>query len=378
MPKILTDRREKNKGRPARRGLALVLAALVALAACSTSDARTADPGGPGDPAGEGTPNGEGGGGRPVCHGPATAEAQPTVTPVAEDPEPDLPVTYTDLRGEAVTIDDTSRILALDSYGTLATTVYALGFGDRLVGRDVSTGIPALRDLPLVTHNGHNLNGEAILDLDPSLVITDYSIGPLEVQLQLIDAGIPVVIMSDQRSRAEIGPQIEAVATVLGVPELGTALADRVDEEIAAAEATVAELAPEDPADRLRMVFLYMRGNAGVYYWFGEGSGADDLIDALGGVDVASEVGLEGMRPLNAEGLVRAEPDLYLMMTMGLESVGGVTGLLEVPGVADTTAGAVGCVVDMSDYQILSFGPQFPATIEALAQAVYGEATARS
>ncbi|MDG4792758.1 ABC transporter substrate-binding protein [Micromonospora sp. WMMD1082] len=280
-------------------------------------------------------------------------------------------MTYTDLTGKPVTITDTSRILALDTYGTLATTVYALGLGDRLVGRDVSTGIPELKHLPLVTHNGHELNGEAILDLRPSVVLTDYSIGPLEVQLQLRDSGIPVVIMSDRRSRDQIGPQIEAVAEALGVPQQGERLAARVHDDTEAARARVAELVPADPAHRLRMVFLYVRGNAGVYYWFGEGSGADGLIQDLGGVDVASEAGLKGMRPLNAEGLVRAAPDIYLMMTHGLTSVGGIDGLLTLPGIADTPAGARSCVVDMSDYQILSFGPQFPATLDALADAVY-------
>lgn len=336
------------------------------LAGCGVSGSGAAGP----EP--DGAP---GGAGARRCEGPATAESQPVFEPIASDAEPDLPVTYTDVTGEAVTVTDASRILALDSYGTLASTVYALGLGDRLIGRDVSTGIPDLMDLPLVTHNGHELNGEAILDLDPSVVLTDYSIGPLEVQLQLKDSGIPVVIMSDQRARDQIGPQIEAVGEVLGLPDLGAELAQQVEADVQAAEARVEALLPADPADRLRMVFLYMRGNAGVYYWFGEGSGADDLIEALGGLDVASEVGLEGMRPLNAEGLVRAEPDLFLMMTKGLESVGGVEGLLEVPGVAETAAGMSGCVVDMSDYQILSFGPQFPATLDALADAIYEQAT---
>lgn len=281
-------------------------------------------------------------------------------------------MTITDFTGEQVTVADTSRVLALDTYGTLATTVFALGQGDHLVGRDVSTGIPELADLPVVTHNGHELNAEAILDLDPSLVLTDYSIGPLEVQLQLKDSGIPVVIMDGSRSRDVIGEQIRAVAEVLGVPDAGDELAERVDGEVADAEAEVATMLPDDPDERLRMVFLYMRGQSGVYYWFGEGSGADDLIEALGGIDVATEVGLEGSRPINAEGLVRSEPELYLMMTHGLESVGGAEGLLEVPGVADTEAGMNGCVVDMSDYEVLSFGPQFPATLLALAEAIYG------
>jgi iron complex transport system substrate-binding protein len=313
---------------------------------------------------------------RLACTGAATAKASSRLRPIAKNPTPALPVTYTDITGKPVTIKNTSRILAVDSYGTLATTVYALGLGDRLVGRDVSTGLPALRHLPLVTHNGHELNAEAILDLHPTVMLTDYTIGPLEVQLQLRDAGIPIVIMSDHRSRAEIGPQIQAVADVLGVPAVGQQLATRVDQQVDAAEARIAKLAPTNDKQRLRMVFLYMRGSAGVYYWFGKDSGADDLIESLGGVDVASETGLKGMRPLNAEGLVRADPDLYLMMTLGLKSVGGLTGLLEVPGVADTNAGLNGCVVDMTDYQILSFGPQYPATLDALATAIYTKAAA--
>lgn len=308
------------------------------------------------------------------CDGPATARSQTRLTPIAKKPKPALPVTYTDVTGKPITITDTRRILAVDSYGTLASTVYALGLGDRLVGRDVSTGIPALQKLPLVTHNGHELNAEAILDLSPTVMLTDYTIGPLEVQLQLRDAGIPIVIMSDQRSREMIGPQIQAVAEVLGVPAIGEQLATRVERDVAAAEARIAALAPGNERQRLRMAFLYMRGNAGVYYWFGKGSGADDLITSLGGVDVASEVGLQGMRPLNAEGIVKADPDMYLMMSMGLKSVGGISGLLEVPGVSDTTAGLNSCVVDMTDYQILSFGPQYPATLDALATAIYSKA----
>ncbi|MCB1286008.1 MAG: ABC transporter substrate-binding protein, partial [Microthrixaceae bacterium] len=101
-------------------------------------------------------------------------------------------MTYLDNSATEITITDTSRILALDTYGTLGTTVHALGLGDQLVGRDVSTGVPDLAELPVVTHNGHQLAAEAILNLNPSVILTDYSIGPLEVQMQLRDAGIPV------------------------------------------------------------------------------------------------------------------------------------------------------------------------------------------
>jgi len=309
----------------------------------------------------------------PACEGPATAATQDWPAPLVPTPEPLLPVSLTDFSGTEVTVSKAERILALDVYGTLATTVHALGLGDRLVGRDVSTGVPELASLPVVTHNGHELNAEAILALDPDVVLTDYSIGPLEVQLQLRDSGVPVVILDGNRGRDVVGDQIREVAEALGVEAAGEELADRVAADIEEAESEVARLVPRDPSDRLRMVFLYMRGQAGVFYWFGEGSGADDLIEALGGVDVADEVDVAGARPINAEGLVLAAPDMFLMMSDGLESVGGIDGLLEVPGVAETPAGADRCVVDMDDSQILGYGPQYPATLRALAHAVYGE-----
>jgi ABC-type hemin transport system substrate-binding protein len=51
--------------------------------------------------------------------------------------------------------------------------------------------------------------------------------------------------------------------------------------------AEVARLAPAAASGRVRMAFVYLRGSAGIYYLFGKESGADDLIAALGGVDVA-------------------------------------------------------------------------------------------
>lgn len=301
-----------------------------------------------------------------TCSGPRTAVDPSELQPIADPSTPALPVTVTDRSGVEVTVTDTSRVLALDRSGTLGATVYALGQGDRLVGRDISTGIPALADLPVVTSSGHDLNAEAILSLRPTVVLTDYSIGPLEVQLQLRDAGIPVVILDEQRNRSTIEPQIRAVAEALGVPTDGERLSRAVHEQIEAAEAEIARAG----AHPYRMVFLYLRGSAGIYYWFGRGSGADDLIDALGGVDVGSESGLEGYRPVNAEAIVAAAPEVVMVMTEGLESVGGVDGLLEIPGLAETPAGRHRCVIDMRDDQILGFGPQFPGTLRALHRAL--------
>jgi iron complex transport system substrate-binding protein len=57
-------------------------------------------------------------------------------------------------------------------------------------------------------------------------------------------------------------------------------------------------------------------------------------------------------------------------MSKGLESVGGVQGLLKLPGVAQTKAGKNAAVIDVDDSLLLSFGPRTPSLIEALATAL--------
>jgi iron complex transport system substrate-binding protein len=311
--------------------------------------------------------------------GPSTARlAKNAVDPVAKDPEPTLPATVTDAQGTKVTVTDTSRILALDLYGSTSRIVYDLGLGDHVVGRDVSSAFDGIKDKPLVTQNGHDLNAEAILELAPTVIITDTSLGPWDVVLQMRDAGIPVVVVDSKRNLDNVGTLIHEVADALGVPEQGDALAKRTADEIKAKTAEIAAIVPKEVADRPRIVFLYVRGQAGIYYMFGKGSGADSLIDSIGGVDVASKIGWKGMKPINDEGLVKAAPDVILMMTKGLESVGGVDGLLEkLPAVAQTPAGKHHRIVDMDDTEILSFGPETANVLDAVTRAVYAPGGAK-
>jgi iron complex transport system substrate-binding protein len=304
--------------------------------------------------------------------------ADSPLEPVTESPKQTLPVTVTDAQGTKVTITDTSRILALDVYGTLSQTVFELGLGDQVVGRDVSTQFDEAKDLPLVTSNGHDLNAESILALDPTVILTDTSLGPWDVILQMRDSGIPVVVTDSQRSLDNIASLTGEIATALGVPAEGERLAQRIEKQTRAVQAEIAAVAPKAVQDKLRMVFLYVRGQAGVYYMFGEGSGADGLIRAVGGYDVTQEIGWKGMKPVNDEAIIDAQPDLIVMMTKGLDSVGGVDGLLDrLPAIANTPAGQNRRIVDMQDSQVLSFGPRTAEVLNALAVAIYAPESAR-
>jgi iron complex transport system substrate-binding protein len=301
--------------------------------------------------------------------------ANNTITPVASHPTQTLPATIEsqELSGQlTVTIASTERVLALDMAGALAATVWALGFGDRLVGRDISTTFPGVENLPVVTGSGHAISPESILALRPDLIITDGTIGPIDVVLQLREAGIPVVFVRAKPGLNQPGEIARSVANIFGAPDVGEILATEVEANITEVVRIIAANTPQDSVDKLRMVFLYLRGANGIYYLFGDESGAGELIEALGGIDIATDIGWVGLRPMTDEALIAANPDLILVMTGGVESVGGIPQLLELkPALALTPAGRNQRFVDMADSQVLSFGPRTPQVLDALARAIY-------
>jgi iron complex transport system substrate-binding protein len=311
--------------------------------------------------------------------GPSTALlSEVTIDPITDDPEVNLPTTVTsdDLSGPRdVTVSRAERVLALDMSGSLAATVWALGLGDRLVGRDISTTFPGVEDLPVVTGSGHAISPEAVLELRPDLIVTDGTIGPLDVVLQLREAGITVVFVREQPGLEAPGTMARSVAEIFGIPEVGEALAERITADLESVLGTIADNTPQARDDKLRMVFLYIRGANGIYYLFGQESGAGDLIEGLGGIDIATEVGWTGLRPMTDEALIEANPDLILVMSDGLESVGGPEELVQLkPAIGLTRAGQNLRFVDMDDSQVLSFGPRTPAIMDALARAIYDPA----
>ncbi len=290
------------------------------------------------------------------------------VTPIAEEVTPQLPVQLTDADGHNVTVTDVSRILPLDLYGTTSRTIAGLGLRNNIIGRTVSSQEPSLAELPVVTQGGHNINVEAVLNLRPTLVLVDHSIGPATAIEQIRDAGITVVVLNPDRQLNNIGTDITTIARVVGLPEEGQQLAERAERERDQAIQTVANLVPDDP---LRLAFVYARGTGGVFFILGPDSGTTDLFTSVGATDTAAGTGISDMTPATAEALVKLNPEVIVMMTGGLESTGGLAGMLAKPGVADTTAGQNQRIVAIPDSQALSFGPQTGEMILAFAQALY-------
>jgi iron complex transport system substrate-binding protein len=293
---------------------------------------------------------------------PSTGTSAPASTVDDGDdgpPVPVLPVTVESADGRAVTVTDVSRIVPLQ--GNISEIVFDLGLGASVVARDVSTTFEEARDLPLVTR-AHDVSAESVLSLHPTVVLIDSDTGPQEAIDHIRNVGVPVVEIERPTGIDDIAPRIEAIAGALGVPEAGQALAARTADDLEAAMAAV------DDADAPTVAFLYFRGNAGVYLIGGPGSGADSMIAAAGGVDAGTRLGLdEPFTPITSEAMAGAAPDVILMTTTGLDSVGGVDGLVEVPGIAQTPAGQNRRVATLEDGLLFNFGTRTPQAIEVLA-----------
>lgn len=307
--------------------------------------------------------------------GPVTAEKVSDIVAVSGDAVPSLPATVKDATGAALEIANVDRILALDLYGTLTDTVIGVGLGENLVGRSNSDTQEALKDLPVVTENGHDLNVEAVLNLHPTVILTNTTIGNADKYGQLENAGITVVRFDPTPGFDQIDGTITLVGQALGVPAQAEKLIAATDEAFAQAEEEIARLKAGTPRAP-RGTVLYVRGTAGVFFILGAEYGAADVINALGLEDVAAENGIKSLKPANAEALVSLDPEIILAMSEGIRSAGGVNQFTERAGVAATTAGAKERIITASDGQLLSYGPRTPSNLVALARAIYTDGSA--
>ena len=283
--------------------------------------------------------------------------------PVVEHDKPVLPTRTTGADGIPVEVTDVSRIIVLNQ--AIAEIVVSLGLRESIIGRDATTTIASLADVTKVS-NGHDISAESVLSLRPTVVIGDTRTGPAEVLEQLRGAGVAVVIAPEVWTLSALPSRVRMIADALGVTTAGEKLVALSEDAVAKALDGVGRYASVP-----RVAFLYVRGTASVYLLGGSGSGADELIAAAGAVDVGALNGLAAFTPLTAEAIVQADPDVLLVMTRGLDSVGGVDGLLALPGVSSTRAAAARAVIAVDDDLLLSFGPRTGALISRLAELLH-------
>ncbi|NSL88724.1 ABC transporter substrate-binding protein [Chitinophaga sp. Mgbs1] len=250
------------------------------------------------------------------------------------------------------------RIVSLN--GAITEVLCALGFEKQIVGVDVTSTYPAAMEKVAKVGHNRNISAEPVLALQPDIIIATNNFLTPAVLDQFKSVGIPHVIIEQEFSVAGTKKLITQVAAAMHVPEKGTALCAQLDKQQQALRVT---------PQHKKVLFIYARG-AGTMMVAGTATPMDKMIGLAGASNAAT--GFADFKPLTAESLVAANPDVILLFDTGLQSMGGIDGLLKVPGMAQTSAGRNKRVIVMDGQLLAGFGPRIITAIKELSQKISG------
>ncbi len=207
------------------------------------------------------------------------------------------PAPLTDDWGRAVALAaPPRRIVSLSPAAT--ELVFALGLGDRLVGRTTWCDWPAAAKQVPDMGNGLGPNVEVVAGQRPDLVLLYPSEANRAAAAQLAGLGIAVAALR-QDAIADWRHMARWVARAAGVPERADSLLADFDRRLAAARVTIAD------ADR-PTVFIAVGANPPLA--IGAGSFLSELVSLAGGRNIFDDLpGPSG--PVSLEAVVTRDPD---------------------------------------------------------------------
>ncbi|MEM7172348.1 MAG: ABC transporter substrate-binding protein [Pseudomonadota bacterium] len=267
---------------------------------------------------------------------------------------------------QAQTDDAASRVLSIG--GSITETVYALGQGHRLVARDSTSTYPSdAEELPDVGYM-RALSPEAVLSVDPQLILAEDGAGPPETLAVLQESRIPIVKVPDDYSAQGVVEKIRAVGHALGVPEDAERLAEKIANQLTKAEDRATSRSKESGPKRVLFVLSMQSGRVMAS---GRDTAADRMISLAGGQNAV--IGFSGYKQMSDEAVTAAAPDVILMMDRGGNHGISDDELFALPALTTTPAAQSLSIVRMNGLLLLGFGPRTPQAISELSSALYGE-----
>jgi iron complex transport system substrate-binding protein len=243
--------------------------------------------------------------------------------------------------------------------GAVSEIVAALGHQDNVVATDTSSTYPeAIAQKPKVGYF-RKINAEGVLAMSPTMLLATSEAGPEATMQTLEAAGVTIKTFDGGESVEGAFARIKHVGQVLGEPECAEHLVRELSRTLDGVEEVSESLSDAPP----RVLFIYARG-ANMVMVSGEDTPAARMLE-LAGMRNAVE-GFEGFKPLSAEVVLEAQPDLILIPAGGAASLGGKHAVAALPGVSQTEAATQGRVITIDDLALLGFGPRFPHALQEL------------
>lgn len=242
--------------------------------------------------------------------------------------------------------------------GAITEIVYALGAQAQLVGTDTTSLFPeAALATPKVGYM-RQLSAEGLLSLKPDVLIATTEAGPPAVLDQIRSAGVQIALVDADHSWAEVQRKITVVGNAAAQPAKAKALLADLDAQWAEVQKTVA--AARGP--KRRVLFILAHGASPQVA--GGKTAADAVIRFMGGINVMDS--FNGYRPMTAEAMAVAAPDVILTTVQGITASGGADKFWARPELELTPAYRNRTLIQVDALELLGFGPRMPATMASL------------
>lgn len=276
-------------------------------------------------------------------------------------PGPEGPIKreITDDAGRRVSLPvPVNRVISLAP--NLTEIVFAIGAGDRLVGRTSYCDFPA--EAKAVVEVGDTLHPslERIISLQPQVVLISTA-SQLEIFTQQLQNQNIAVFVTDPRDLDGVFRTIDQIGRIVGHTEQAELLIQKLRDRTR----TVEEAVKGKPAVR---VFYQLSGEP--LYTAGHDAFVTDLIRRAGAVSVTADV--PGAWPkYSNESALAARPEAIILPTGG--SMGAANATVT-EALRQSPAALAGRVYKINDDHLVRPGPRAVDGLEAVARALHPEA----
>jgi iron complex transport system substrate-binding protein len=306
-----------------------------------------------------------------ACGSSVTVTPAPTSTVPPTQPAPTEPPVPTEEPMPAIMLEDgydrqvglsepAQRILSIAPSST--EILYAIGAGGQMVGRDeLSDYPPEALDLPSIGTTYGDLNTEAIVALEPDLVMAAMINSPEHVQA-IEDLGIAVFVLPNPSVFTDLYDILKTAGVLAGREDEAEELAEALEVRVEVVLETVEDAEPV-------LVYYELDGTDPTAPWTtGPGTFQDVLITLAGGENVASEIEFWGQ--ISAEAIVARDPAVIIFEEAPWVPTTAEM-IAERVGWGDITAVVEGAVYGIDSNLTARPGPRYVDALERMAMLLH-------
>ena len=247
---------------------------------------------------------------------------------------------------------DSSRLAI--SGGSITEIVYLLNESAKIVATDRTSNYPtAATKLPSIGYV-RNLSAEGVLSIEPTLILAENDTGPPIVLNQLRKTGVEIAIIPEQMDAEGIISKVECVASVINADPESTATATaKLAQNLAVLEHLKNAARELETNITVAVILGLDNGQPTVG---GINTSANSILEMAGATNAFES--FEGWKPVPAESMLEANPDIIIMPIRSVKMAGGLEKILSMQAIRLTNAAMNNRVIAIDGMALLGFGPR--------------------